>query len=106
MILRPPRSTRTDTLFPYTTLFLSDHRRWWRGTGGVALRIKDRKHLACPSTMLRMVPLPQRGRIGNVRSPPQSRHLRQCFRPGLKRLAPLQLAIAAERDGIERKSVG
>src|SRR3546814_18817484 len=22
MILRPPRSTRTDTLFPYTTLFL------------------------------------------------------------------------------------
>src|SRR3546814_3019015 len=22
---RPPRSTRTDTLFPYTTLFRSDH---------------------------------------------------------------------------------
>src|SRR3546814_17511132 len=39
MIRRPPRSTRTDTLFPYTTLFRSDmpfpefdalapHRRW------------------------------------------------------------------------------
>src|SRR3546814_11000257 len=27
MILRPPRSTRTDTLFPYTTLFRSVHRR-------------------------------------------------------------------------------
>src|SRR3546814_975268 len=27
MIRRPPRSTRTDTLFPYTTLFRSD----WRG---------------------------------------------------------------------------
>src|SRR3546814_19656563 len=29
MIRRPPRSTRTDTLFPYTTLFrsLGDHRR-------------------------------------------------------------------------------
>src|SRR3546814_20709673 len=31
MIRRPPRSTRTDTLFPYTTLFrsqgLSDYRR-------------------------------------------------------------------------------
>src|SRR3546814_13339853 len=26
MILRPPRSTRTDTLFPYTTLFRSLHR--------------------------------------------------------------------------------
>src|SRR3546814_2670904 len=29
MIRRPPRSTRTDTLFPYTTLFRS-HRRQWR----------------------------------------------------------------------------
>src|SRR3546814_7824617 len=27
MIRRPPRSTRTDTLFPYTTLFRSDHVR-------------------------------------------------------------------------------
>src|SRR3546814_10204611 len=25
MIRRPPRSTRTDTLFPYTTLFRSNH---------------------------------------------------------------------------------
>src|SRR3546814_3121983 len=30
MIRRPPRSTRTDTLFPYTTLF--------RSRGGAALR--------------------------------------------------------------------
>src|SRR3546814_13406013 len=27
MIRRPPRSTRTDTLFPYTTLFRSTHER-------------------------------------------------------------------------------
>src|SRR3546814_1672159 len=26
MIRRPPRSTRTDTLFPYTTLFRSPHK--------------------------------------------------------------------------------
>src|SRR3546814_7059551 len=32
MIRRPPRSTRTDTLFPYTTLFLS-HQRSRRWTG-------------------------------------------------------------------------
>src|SRR3546814_347968 len=32
MIRRPPRSTRTDTLFPYTTLFRS---RKWAG-GGIA----------------------------------------------------------------------
>src|SRR3546814_18501376 len=36
MCRRPPRSTRTDTLFPYTTLFrssvrLSDGRIWPRG---------------------------------------------------------------------------
>src|SRR3546814_4943788 len=31
MIRRPPRSTRTDTLFPYTTLFRSARTevRWW-----------------------------------------------------------------------------
>src|SRR3546814_3696818 len=28
MIRRPPRSTRTDTLFPYTTLFRSSEFRW------------------------------------------------------------------------------
>src|SRR3546814_8208513 len=28
MIRRPPRSTRTDTLFPYTTLFRSRRFRW------------------------------------------------------------------------------
>src|SRR3546814_13997706 len=27
MIRRPPRSTRTDTLFPYTTLFRSEQQR-------------------------------------------------------------------------------
>src|SRR3546814_16665239 len=34
MIRRPPRSTRTDTLFPYTTLFRSSGYRYqwiWRG---------------------------------------------------------------------------
>src|SRR3546814_3297789 len=31
MIRRPPRSTRTDTLFPYTTLFRSRHNRGCTG---------------------------------------------------------------------------
>src|SRR3546814_16357325 len=30
MIRLPPRSTRTDTLFPYTTLFLSTCRDWFQ----------------------------------------------------------------------------
>src|SRR3546814_8681707 len=38
MIRRPPRSTRTDTLFPYTTLFRSDFALSFsgRGYGGLA----------------------------------------------------------------------
>src|SRR3546814_8927218 len=40
MIRRPPRSTRTDTLFPYTTLF--------RSGGGTA--VKSRKRCSMIST--------------------------------------------------------
>src|SRR3546814_2370028 len=39
MIRRPPRSTRTDTLFPYTTLFRSLVR-----TGDAVHRVHRRKH--------------------------------------------------------------
>src|SRR3546814_12798280 len=39
MIRRPPRSTRTDTRFPYTTLFRSTALPPWQGRGeGRALR--------------------------------------------------------------------
>src|SRR3546814_11422640 len=31
MLRRPPRSTRTDTLFPYTTLFRSSRLSWRHG---------------------------------------------------------------------------
>src|SRR3546814_8730576 len=52
MIRRPPRSTRTDTLFPYTTLFRSRGRRpaeFGRtdaggGAGAAAGRAADRLH--------------------------------------------------------------
>src|SRR3546814_2973664 len=37
MIRRPPRSTRTDTLFPYTTLFRSGFHRHAK-TGSARLR--------------------------------------------------------------------
>src|SRR3546814_5623965 len=33
MIRRPPRSTRADTLFPYTTLVRSNHARYRPSTG-------------------------------------------------------------------------
>src|SRR3546814_5942012 len=58
MIRRPPRSTRTDTLFPYTTLFRSLHhlparrrrqsagppRRRFGAVGGRALAALRRHH--------------------------------------------------------------
>src|SRR3546814_5933022 len=50
MIRRPPRSTRTDTLFPYTPLFRSEggpDRRRARsagGAGGRAARQHDRQY--------------------------------------------------------------
>src|SRR3546814_5603105 len=46
MIRRPPRSTRTDTLFPYTTLFRSGYGR--RG-GQRSSRSKKRSQDSSPS---------------------------------------------------------
>src|SRR3546814_3256573 len=41
MIRRPPRSTRTDTLFPYTTLFRSLRRRAGRQRLGEIIFVDD-----------------------------------------------------------------
>src|SRR3546814_2200052 len=43
MIRRPPRSTRTDTLFPYTTLFRSDRRH--RLPGGLRAPPRNEEQL-------------------------------------------------------------
>src|SRR3546814_21077747 len=45
MIRRPPRSTRTDTLFPYTTLFRSStpHDHLVRTRAGVVLDQRQRR---------------------------------------------------------------
>src|SRR3546814_4674505 len=61
MIRRPPRSTRTDTLFPYTTLFRSQ-RADGRGAGG--------RHRAVPRLHLLRLP----GGLG--RRDRDARHLR------------------------------
>src|SRR3546814_9814037 len=49
MIRRPPRSTRTDTLFPYTTLFRS---QYWRRPGAATGRRRaeaQRRRTTAPS---------------------------------------------------------
>src|SRR3546814_16358826 len=42
---RPPRSTRTDTLFPYTTLFRSPHLKSERIGVSAGLRFRLRQHV-------------------------------------------------------------
>src|SRR3546814_12857663 len=45
MIRRPPRSTRTDTLFPYTTLFRSPHGMTFADTGfGLGYALHQQEH--------------------------------------------------------------
>src|SRR3546814_17709926 len=43
MIRRPPRSTRTDTLFPYTTLFRSRQTVEEEGVGGAEAQLAPRQ---------------------------------------------------------------
>src|SRR3546814_5541747 len=58
MIRRPPRSTRTDTLFPYTTLFRSSP-----GTGsvrGATSRVAPPSPTACTPSVSSTAPLPSK----------------------------------------------
>src|SRR3546814_6896012 len=56
MIRRPPRSTRTDTLFPYTTLFRSSS---GRRPAGPAARRRSAEH-----AMILKPPPPEKGDAG------------------------------------------
>src|SRR3546814_16308706 len=53
MIRRPPRSTRTDTLFPYTTLFRSE---WHPGAGTsvISCRSAGGAQVGCPGPPIRI----------------------------------------------------
>src|SRR3546814_20930025 len=97
MIRRPPRSTRTDTLFPYTTLFRSlrpGHPR--RRLAPVAAQRAaaelraDRLQPLVPDASRAALPAP-RGRI------PHHRHLRDQT-PVVMKSAPPQRTPAAARD--------
>src|SRR3546814_12535006 len=51
MIRRPPRSTRTDTLFPYTTLFRSFHAQ--TATGKLNAEITPTTPSGCHTSIIR-----------------------------------------------------
>src|SRR3546814_8593240 len=85
MIRRPPRSTRTDTLFPYTTLFRSRHSRRRaasraahrsRGRGGCERRSRARRRRAVAAAP------PSRHRRGNgpLRSEEHTSELQSLMR--------------------------
>src|SRR3546814_17247641 len=98
MIRRPPRSTRTDTLFPYTTLFRS--RREPRDGRTVDVDAKRHQRLATvqPRRSERLtVPtealdLPNPGKFGDAGINPDSigeREFCETHQKGITRDAPL-----------------
>src|SRR3546814_4446953 len=81
MIRRPPRSTRTDTLFPYTTLFRSRRgAHHLRGRGRRPGQLRPRGQLL-PHQARRPRPVPQ-GRAGRrgVRSEEHTSELQSLMR--------------------------
>src|SRR3546814_2921998 len=77
MIRRPPRSTRPDTLFPYTTLFRSAGSRS-RGTAPV--RRRDDQPAGCRSTRAAGSPRTHRGRRAHDRSEEHTSELQSLMR--------------------------
>src|SRR3546814_1939666 len=111
MIRRPPRSTRTDTLFPYTTLFRSHRRRRCPrpdpGAGRCLLgRFRDRLrqpggrpfHARCPAGERH---LQARDRQGPYLRLPGGRREAAGDGPGARRLAG-ELGGGRRRPGAER----
>src|SRR3546814_5899972 len=86
MIRRPPRSTRTDTLFPYTTLFRSgeqavvDHPD--RAAPALFGRLEDEHHPAAGRRMRDQVlrRAQQRGGVAVVRSEEHTSELQSLMR--------------------------
>src|SRR3546814_5279789 len=67
MIRRPPRSTLTDTLFPYTTLFRRNYR--YRGSRAPDLCIiapDGLVHRPGPANIMHKVPLQSQGTLFKV----------------------------------------
>src|SRR3546814_11933997 len=60
MIRRPPRSTRTDTLFPYTTLFRSGNRQI---AGRAAMAKRDSAKMEADAEIIRAKGVAEANRI-------------------------------------------
>src|SRR3546814_5340223 len=89
MILRPPRSTRTDTLFPYTTLFRSPGPRRRQLRRPAALRAQQLQPVAGTAAVPRAAAEDQ-WRRGLVELPRQRRQLLQAARRSEEHTSELQ----------------
>src|SRR3546814_1846611 len=75
MIRRPPRSTRTDTLFPYTTLFRSRPARSWSPPARSRSSSRCRRRRADPERVR-----PRRHRLPARRSEEHTSELQSLMR--------------------------
>src|SRR3546814_18154085 len=93
MIRRPPRSTRTDTLFPYTTLFRSTLRR-----------LVDRARPARLPTQIDAQTVGRRRRIARVEPPQPGQPGEQQLRTQLIRavIVVRECAAPARAHTVER----
>src|SRR3546814_8934202 len=112
MILRPPRSTRTDTLLPYTTLFRSHPYRQRRPFHGPSVPVSCRSGPAGPGRVAlcagmgaRPGGVPDPGRVGVVgQRPDRLGHAggaggRFRLYPRIERRALPRSSVRGERGG-------
>src|SRR3546814_14843305 len=85
MIRRPPRSTRTDTLFPYTTLFRS-----------VSCPLYVTRPRPCPSTTFGGPPPRFRGGAAAIGRKPPPEKVSRCGRKSLIHAEAAELPSASE----------
>src|SRR3546814_18052145 len=95
MIRRPPRSTRTDTLFPYTTLFRSTQAREGYNCGIESMVVTGATLWAAPKP-----PAAPRERPGCPRRPPE-RFPCPCYRSSN---CPIRACATSQAPWIDRKS--
>src|SRR3546814_2137841 len=101
MIRRPPRSTRTDTLFPYTTLFRSvvlanvavmKH----RVIKVFILRSKNRQHASSIPSILKLTPM--RADVNPFRSEEHTSELQSLMRISYAVFCLKKKIIASDRQ--------
>src|SRR3546814_19015483 len=101
MIRRPPRSTRTDTLFPYTTLFRSGRHDEGRGRGEGKPDADDGGHGAlCDAQSL----LERAVRSGRTEAGTPDAERRFADEAALRGAVRLERQCAAARSGRGRLS--